>query len=195
MQKDTELRLTFWRDGSTQSERLAASALRISGFEEIDPQSPLGGPDGTKDIICRKGGYTWIAAVFFPAGPVRFSAIKKKYSSDLLGVPSGHEGFVFVTNQSLSPSQRETLIGLAPKAGREAEILHLQQLTNLLDSPPGYGVRLQYLDIPMTTEDQLSWFVESDSQTSKVLIQTTREIRALKASTADAAMPGPFWQS
>jgi len=182
MKKDTELRLTFWRDGSTQAERLAASALRMSGYEEIDPQSPLGGPDGTKDIICQKGGYTWVAAVYFPTGPIRFSAIKKKYSSDLLGAPSGHKGFVFVTNQNLSPSQRKTLIGLAQKAGREAEILHLQQLTNLLDSPAGYGIRLQYLDILMTAEEQLSWFVDSDSQTSKELIQTTREIRILQAS-------------
>src|SRR6185369_11747050 len=137
MNKDTELRLTFWRDGSTQAERLAASALRLSGYEEIDPQSPLGGPDGTKDIICRKGGYTWVAAVYFPSGPVRFLAIKKKYSSDLNGAPSGHQGFVFVTNQNLSPSQREILIDLAQKKGREAEILHLQQLTNLFDSPHG----------------------------------------------------------
>ena len=49
MINDTELRLSFWRSGSTQAERLAASALRLSGYEEIDPQSPLGGPDGKKD--------------------------------------------------------------------------------------------------------------------------------------------------
>jgi Fic family protein len=87
-----------------------------------------------------------------------------------------------VTNQTLSPSQRKTLIGLARNSSREAEILHLQQLTNLLDSPPGYGIRLQYLDILMSAEEQLSWFVDSDSQTSKALIQTAREIRALQAS-------------
>jgi hypothetical protein len=93
MKRDTELRLLFWRDGSTQAERLAASALGLLGYEEIDPQSPLGGPDGTKDIVCRKGAYTWIAAVHFPTGPISFTAIKKKYSTDLLGAPSGHQGF------------------------------------------------------------------------------------------------------
>lgn len=182
MIKDTELRLTFWRDGSTQAEHLAAAILKLAGYEEIDPQSPLGGPDGAKDILCRKGSYTWVAAVHFPTGPVRFSAIKKKFSSDLHGAPSGHKGFVFVTNQTLSPSERDTLTKLAQKDGREAEILHLQRLMNLLDSPSGYGVRLQYLSIAMSIEDQLSWFLDSDSQTSKALAQNTRELRALQAS-------------
>lgn len=59
--------------------------------------------------------------MYFPTGPLRFAAVKKKYSSDLADAPSGHQGFVFVTNQSLSPSQRGTLIGLAQKAGREAD--------------------------------------------------------------------------
>ena len=34
---DTELRLLFWRDGSTEAERLAAAALRLSGYEKFDP--------------------------------------------------------------------------------------------------------------------------------------------------------------
>ena len=76
---DTELRLSFWRDGSTKSERLAAAALKLSGYEEIDPQNPLGGPDGKKDIVCIKGGVRWVAAVFFPGGPKSFPAVKKKY--------------------------------------------------------------------------------------------------------------------
>jgi len=180
--KDTELRLSFWRDGSTKAERLAASALRLSGYEEIDPQSPLGGPDGKKDILCQKGGLTWIGAVYFPSGPKGFTAIKKKYQSDLAGAPARPEGFVFVTNQTLTPAQRKTLTHLAQAAGKEAEILHLQQLINLLDSVSGYGVRIQYLEIPMSIEEQLSWAVESDSQTAKALAANTRELLALRAS-------------
>ena len=133
MVRDTELKLAFWRYGSTKAERLAAAALRLSGYEQIDPQSPLGGPDGTKDILCRKGGLTWVGAVHFTGSPVRFAAIKKKYNSDLFGAPDGPQGFVFVTNQTLSPSQRKLLADLAEANGREAEILHLQQLVNLLD--------------------------------------------------------------
>jgi len=180
--KDTELKLSFWRDGSTKAERLAAAALRLSGYEEIDPQSPLGGPDGKKDILCCRGGLTWVGAVYFPNGPTRFATIKKKFKSDLDGMPRKPEGFVFVTNQSLTPSQRTTFTAIAKAKGKECDILHLQRLQNLLDSVPGYGVRIQYLGIRMTIEEQLSWAVDSDSQTAKALAANTRELLALRAS-------------
>lgn len=182
MISDTELRLSFWRDGSTKAERLAGAALRLSGYEEIDPQSPLGGPDGKKDILCRKGGLSWVAAVYFPIGPTRFSTIKKKFKSDLDGAPAEHRGFVFVTNQTLSPTQRKTLAEFTLAASKEVDIIHLQQLLTLLDSAPGYGVRIQYLGIAMSIEEQLSWASESDSQTARALTANTRELWALKAS-------------
>ncbi len=178
---DTELRLISWRDGSTQAERLAAAALKLSGFEEIDPQAPLGGPDGTKDIICRKGGLSWIGAVYFPTGPVRFTAVKTKFKNDLAGATADHKGFAFVTNQALSPTQRRTLSKLATDAQKEVEILHLERLRALLDSPSGYGVRIQFLRIQMTLEEQLSWFSESGSQISTALTTNTRELLALRA--------------
>lgn len=182
MLTDTELRLSFWRDGSTNAERLAASVLRLSGYEEIDPQSPLGGPDGKKDILCQKGGITWVGAVYFPNGPARFAAIKKKYRSDLAGSPASANGFVFVTNQTLTPNQRKILTDIANIERKEADILHLQKLINILDSASGYGVRIQYLQIPMSIEEQLSWAVDSDSQTAKALAAHTRELLALRAS-------------
>ena len=128
---DTELRLSFWRDGSTKAERIAASLLRLSGYEEIDPQSPLGGPDGKKDILCQKGGLTWVGAVYFPSGPTRFTSIRKKFAADLRGMPARHKGFVFVTNQNLTPTQRRTLSSIAEAQGKESDILHLQQLQTL----------------------------------------------------------------
>lgn len=182
MLNDTELRLSYWRDGSTQAERLAASALRLSGYEEIDPQSPLGGPDGKKDLLCQKGGLTWIGAVYFANQPVNFTRIKNKYNSDLSGAPKESQGFVFITNQTLTPGQRKTLNGLAQAAGKEGDLIHLQQLITLLDSPIGYGTRLQFLKIPMTIEEQLSWAVDNDSQTAKALSTHTRELLALRAS-------------
>ena len=179
---DTELRLSFWRDGQTKSERLAAAALRLSGFEEIDPQSPLGGPDGKKDIVCKKGGVSWVGAVYFPTAPRSFKTIKGKFLSDLQGMPAVHKGFAFVTNQNLTPKQRESLEKEATTLRKEVVILHLQRLQNLLDSPLGYGTRIQYLKIPMTIEEQLSWASDSDTQTAKALADNTRELFALRAS-------------
>ena len=182
MLSDTELRLSFWRDGSTKAERLAAAVLRLSGYQEIDPQSPLGGPDGKKDLICTKGGVTWIGAVYFPIGPVGFPSIKRKFTSDLTGATAGFGGFVFITNQSLFPTQRKSLASIGQKLGKEVAILHLQQLQTLLDSPLGYGIRIQFLGIGMTIEEQLSWAVDSDSQTAKALSANTRELLALRAA-------------
>jgi hypothetical protein len=75
---DTEFKLIAWRDGSTQAERLAAAILTLSAYTEIDPQAPLGGPDGRKDIICIKGGRRWIGAVYFPS--VQFCAETKIFT-------------------------------------------------------------------------------------------------------------------
>ncbi|WP_196804806.1 Fic family protein [Methylopila sp. M107] len=161
---------------------MAAAILRLSGYEEIDPQSPLGGPDGRKDIVCEKGGVRWIAGVYFPVGQVSFPSIKKKYKSDLQGVTSRYNGFVFVSNQNLTPNQRKTLRELASASGKEADIVHLQQIQNLMDSPFGYGIRIQYLGIPMTIEEQLSWVTDSDGQTARALGSHTREIIALRAA-------------
>ncbi len=90
---DTEFKLAAWRDGSTQAERLAAAILAISGYDEIDPQAPLGGPDTRKDIVCTKGGRRWIGAVYFPSTPNRYSALKKKFLHDLQGaIDQTHDG-------------------------------------------------------------------------------------------------------
>lgn len=67
-------------------------------------------------------------------------------------------------------------------AGKEADILHLQRLQSLLDQPIGYGVRIQYLGIAMSIEDQLSWASENDNQTARALTAHTRELVALRAS-------------
>lgn len=139
-------------------------------------------PMEKKDILAAKGGLTWVAAVHFPVGPVSFTTTKNKFKSDLAGAPVGSQGFVFVTNQTLSPTQRKSLGTFATTAGKEIDIIHLQRLQNLLDSVSGYGARIQYLGIAMTIEEQLSWAVESDSQTAKALSANTRELVALRAS-------------
>ena len=43
--------------GPTQAERLVASVLHGEGYEAIDPQSPLGGPDGLKDVLFDFNGW------------------------------------------------------------------------------------------------------------------------------------------
>src|SRR5688572_14359980 len=107
------MKLLHWRGDQIGSERLAAALLHVDGFAAVDPQCPLGGPDGLKDVICEKNGWKYIAAAYFPGSPVAFADVKKKFVRDLPGVAAnGAEGIVFFTNQALTPGERATLQGL-----------------------------------------------------------------------------------
>lgn len=184
---DTELRLSAWRDGSTQAERLATAILKTSGYDEVDPQSPLGGPDGGKDILASKGGITWVVAVYFASTPVSFASVKRKFNADLAKVDHHRRGFAFVTNQPLTPGQRSKLETIATTSNKEIDIFHLERIRAQLDSPSGYGVRLQFLKIPMSVEEQLSWFEESGDRVIQALNLNTRELLSIKALIQDLA--------
>ena len=170
----TEAQIRDWRFGQTKAERLCAHLLHIEGFESIDPQCPLGGPDGKKDVICSKNGKRWVAAVHFPPTPSTVGAISSKFTNDLEGVAANHaEAFVFFVNQHMTPSERASLLEIADPV--EAEIYHLERITSLLDSPKGYGLRLQYLQIPMSMEEQLAfWSAFNYDITRKLLDNESR---------------------
>lgn len=156
---DTELKLKFWRGGTIGAERLAATILQIDGFSAVDPQCPLGGPDGLKDLLCEKNGWRYVAAAYFPTNEQTFNAIQAKFVHDLDGVSkNAADGLVFITNQSLTPGERKVLSGLAGSKGHRSILYHIERLRSLLDSPSGYGARLEFLDIDMSREEQFSFF-------------------------------------
>lgn len=143
---DTWHRLLNWTPGSGQAELLAAQILAAEGYEGIDPVHPMGGPDGGKDIVCRRGGKQVVGAVYFPRGQQTFSAIRSKFESDLRAAQerADAEGIAFVTNQELRDSERAQLSETWPGC---VEILHLARLTGILDRPDFEGVRAQFLGI------------------------------------------------
>jgi hypothetical protein len=154
---DTELLLLNWRSGAIQAERLMAAVLSIEMFEQIDPQAPLGGPDGKKDIICQKHGVRFVAACYFPPTESTSAEIRTKFDKDIAGVgANGADGFVFFTNQRMSTANRAAIVAEFP--GIQIEIYHLERIRSVLDSPIGYGIRLDFLKIPMALEEQLSYF-------------------------------------
>jgi hypothetical protein len=146
---------------SAAAERLAGLILLNDGFSSVDPSHPLGGPDGIKDIICIKDKKKWVAGAYFPRNQKSFSEIKTKFMSDLRGVESNQvDAFAFVTNQELTLSDREEL-----ESGSEVavSVYHLERISLMLNSPPLYGVRLEFLDIEMTREEQLAFIADRDS--------------------------------
>jgi hypothetical protein len=159
---ETFARLRDWTRGQAAAERLAAQLLRVEGFTAIDPSHPLGGPDGLKDVICIRDKTKWIGAAYFPRGQQSSNTVTEKFMHDVAGVQANQvDGFVFVTNQELTLSEREKLKSSA--SGIEVELLHLERIASILDSPQCYGVRLEFLDIEMTKEEQLAFIAARDA--------------------------------
>lgn len=160
---ETWTRLLYWTKGQKSSERLAAHIMRVDGYKSVDPSHPLGGKDGLKDIIAFKDNITWVGAAFFPRGQKSFREIKNKFVNDLKGVKANKvSGLVFITNQELTLTERAEL----KKVGKPntAEIFHLERIAGMLDSPECYGIRLEFLDIELTKEEQLSFFAKRDEK-------------------------------
>ena len=149
---------------------LVGHIIRQDGFVSIDPSHPLGGQDGLKDLIAVKDGKRYIIASYFPKNQQRFSVIKNKFKDDLVGLESNFaKGLVFCTNQELTLGERDELINLA--APLRCEIYHLERIASILDSPPAYGVRLEYLDIDMSKEEQLAYFDWLEKKKSSEFIE------------------------
>jgi hypothetical protein len=165
--RETWRRLLEWDKGQAPSERLAGQILRMEGFESIDPSHPLGGRDGLKDIVCARGSERWIGAAYFPRGQQPLKAISKKFNEDFVGVADNKaDGFAFVTNQELKLGEREALVSC--RKGTSVEILHLERIASILDSPQCYGMRLDYLDIEMTKEEQVAFVALQQSEITQM---------------------------
>lgn len=185
-------RLLDWDSGSAAAERLAAQLLVAEGFKSVDPSHPLGGPDGLKDAICTRDGKRWVAGAYFPHGPQRFGHVKRKFVKDAQGVAANDaQGFVFITNQELSLSEREQLKSAAGVG--EVEILHLERLSSILNQPQNYGVRLEFLDIEMTRDEQVAFVTARDVEISALRgsIEALRdELRAFISRAEASARAG-----
>ena len=159
----TELILRDWRFGQTEAERLCAAVMHADGFQSIDPQCPLGGPDGRKDVLAAKDGFSYVGAAYFPTTHQEYKSIKEKFENDLEGVSKNNtDGIAFFVNQPLTPTEREKLKTIAGEC--KAEIYHLERMRSILDSPRGYGIRLEHLRIAMTEEEQYAFWSSLNSK-------------------------------
>ena len=142
----TESALKDWRSGSTIAERLCATLLHSEGFLRVEPQCPLGGPDGLKDILLTLNGWRYVAAVYFPSTNKEFKDIRKKFTDDIVGVATNSaDGIAFLTNQRLTPSEKYELESLADASSIKPLIYDMESIRTILDSPRGYGMRLEFI--------------------------------------------------
>jgi hypothetical protein len=85
---------------------------------------------------------------------------------------------VFFANQMLTVGQRKTLLALGSPASDE--IFHLERIRGELDGPRGCGLRLEYLQIPMSPEEQVSYFNTLQQDTMQRLIRNETAADALR---------------
>ena len=112
-----------------------------------------------KDLLCEKNGWNYVAAAYFPTNKIESKKVQEKFVHDLAGVSKiSASGIVFLTNQALTPRERDALSGLVTAKGHKSILYHLERLRSILDSPSGYGARLEFLDINMSREEQVSFF-------------------------------------
>lgn len=178
--------LRNWTKDQKAAERLASSILRIENYTDIDPSHPEGGPDGKKDLICKKGNLKFIVAVYFSVTSQSISVVKKKFQTDTLGITkNGVDGIVFFTNQKITNKERESL---RKTTSYKTEIYHLERIASILNTPIGYGLRLEFLDILLDKSEQLSYFVEKDKEIldlKEKLSEILSELREGKNLTSD----------
>lgn len=157
---ETWFRLLNWTKGQKAAERISAHILKSEQYHSVDPSHPLGGRDGGKDILCAKNSNKYVGAVYFPRGQKSLSEIKNKFMGDTDGViKNDAKGLVFITNQELTLSQRHELENLVDF---DVTVYHLERISSILDQPSNYGIRLEYLDLELTKEEQLAFFAQQE---------------------------------
>ena len=98
---------------------------------------------------------------------------------DLQGVTKNNcAGIAFFTNEYLTISHRAELIRLALPHG--ADIYERERICRILDSPRGCGVRLQYLRIAMTEEEQWSFWQVMNTNLSERILETRGQLERIE---------------
>ncbi len=92
-------------------------------------------------------------------------------------------------NQHLKLGERAALKELATAVSvRSIELYHLERLRNLLDSPRGCGLRLEYLRLPMTPEEQLAYWSSASTDVDQRLARIEgNQLRILQRLETTAA--------
>lgn len=181
----TEIHLLTWRGGPTQAERMVAALLRVEGYQNVEPQAPLGGPDGRADVLCDRGGYSYVAAAYFPPTTQDYDDVVDKFDHDLVGVITRtRSAFAFFTNQRLTRGERKRLKDKALAKSIECEIYDVERISGMLDAPSGYGLRAAHLAIAMSDAEQIAYFASREGIADAAVDRNTAELRLLTAKIA-----------
>ena len=170
---ETETRLKSYLDTNQQGrERMCLQILALDkNYSDIHPRHPKGGKDQGRDIEATyKDDVLCFCGVGFVNGACdskeQKKEINKKFLSDLNNAIEHAKlenldlkGFVFFTNIELTVGEREFLVNEAKKVSLlHCEIYHRERMSIALNSPEGFAIRYNFLNIPLTEAEQASFF-------------------------------------
>jgi hypothetical protein len=85
--------------------------------------------------------------------------------------------FVFLTNVNLTISEKVDMVSFARGKGiSECDILDRERIRIVLDSPDGFSIRYQYLQIPLSEAEQATFFAKWGNDIQGVISERTRTI-------------------
>lgn len=131
--------------------------------------------------------------------------MKNKFLDDLAGAEKNDaQGFAFLTNQHMTVGERESLVEAAGDIA--VDIFHLERIARILDAPMNYGVRLEFLDIEMSKEEQLAYYASitqgmdevremiraglAEVKGPEIDVEKLKEFKSILGTIVD--MPGSF---
>jgi hypothetical protein len=160
-------------------EQMCRAILSIDKrFTDVRPRHPRGGRDGGRDIeaMYRENQIAYGAVGFVNQAndsEEQKKTIRSKFECDLSSALSSDQkpaAFVFFTNINLTIGEKEGLIAKAKKTEiLFCEILDRERLRIALDSPDGFSIRFQYLNISLSEEEQASFFARWGDEIQSVI--------------------------
>ena len=146
-------------------------------YTDIRPRRPEGGPDGGRDIECKRLGERCFGAVGFMNSVndsrEHKSRITSKFESDVRSARDAAldvKAFVFLTNVDLTPAEVDALVRYGQDQGlSHVDVYWRERLRIALDNVEGFGFRFQYLDIPMSDPEQAAFFARFGKELEELL--------------------------
>lgn len=181
--KITDERLKSWLDtNQLDRERLCQAVLSIDKrFSNVKPRQPRGGPDGGRDLDAK---YENVRLAFGAIGfqnSVNDSDLEKrqaikKFEADLeraLAEENKLKVFIFFTNINFTVKQKDSLNNLAKIKGIEyCEIYDRERIRIVLDSPDGFSIRYQYLQLPLSEAEQAAFFSKWGNELQNIISES-----------------------
>jgi len=188
MTYQTDERLKSYLDtNQLHREQLALAVLALDKrFSEVRPRHPRGGPDGGRDIeaIFRSTQLAFVAVGFVNQADdseEKKRTIRSKFADDVksaLRNTPAPEVFVFFTNVNLTAGEKDQLIASAKSQGiAMCEVFDRERIRIALDSADGFAIRFQFLGMPLSEEEQASFFAKWGDDINSVIATGFQKIQ------------------